>query len=1588
MKSTALEVNLSGTRTHVSIDEKYQILLDFFQGYVGIVKRLETFLKELSHPYMNRAFVVEEARYFALHYFHLYVGNTNGPAVLALLSEILVDMFENSTDERVARNAANNLMLVLHHAAKETHEHFIDFLPFMEKMTGQIQTYEDEEFSYFVTSYYQPDRLGILLLNAIPANEPVYMPLLKSLYALLGRYYRMSFSYWLGQEDPKKWVQENIRKWKDNPQVEALLETVSHTAVRTWQKRLEAFVTMEDDTGLRSCFEELLGLVGFRKMVKMFGSLPRQILNACKGDERYGQHLKLTFLFYIIHVPGLSIIHKDALLDINRTLTQLIGDADYHNDIRIVDQTFALLKELKNRYPATVLECIHKIGDAVYNTREMELINHFIDRTVDHGFQFPMIQGTSEDWQIQGNMAHVKNVRVFMSLIARTPSYSRRLLSALIISLSIGGAFIRDTDLFPRDITLFLNAKIGPVYNLVKQLARLLPSFFNEIGAEGALRDVSTELDESCHRKDILIHFLRKQCHVESSSRIVDFIQQVILFWKTKDKSPLEPFIPPSIFREVPESGPFVDGPSRIFQFLAQKGLEQPEDFLLRPQNQVKTLIEQVEGVTQLDQSRVRQIILFYRLLNEKYGFDKLQVKTYLNSFQAEHLPDPKLAVDALEEKDLETRISALLDYMEELKSIILSRETYPVNEEIYYKRHIAVDIPSMYGSYSEAKFDALGLSLRLETIVNVFFEDLINSIDLRLITKPTFVKIYRVLELFKKALNIDGIVSNKFNIQMEFLKYSTNITTCSFTQYLDIFKGFTSAVADAVHDHFHHIHSSNLVQIEARIGKDAILPKYLPSDYEKDHDQEVSRALDRRMADIFFRDRIATSLGLQQLDIFLHRILNTLFQQAVTLSQDELSVLLNYDPKQSLSPISDQELEGQNIILLGNKGWNLIRLAQLGLPTPDGFIMTTEVFKGRDVLVKYSPARVNFQTHVKFMISELEKKTGTIFGNPKNPLLLSVRSGSSISQPGMLDSFLNVGINEYIAQSLAEHTQNPWFAWDCYRRFVQQYGMTFGLHRDQFDQIIAQCKEKLGIPFKRYFTGSQMKQVALAYKQLLLDSGIELIESPMDQLFQAIHRVFSSWDSPRARDYRRIMSISDDWGTAVTVQTMTFGNQSRQSGSGVVFSHSPRLPGDAVRPWGDFTIGNQGEDVVSGLVKTLPISEMQRELTGSDSNISLESRFPEIYEYLKKILIRLVHKERWNPQEIEFTFQGPEKKDLYILQARDLSVRDRKKVAEFSIDSQQLTQHTIGQGIGVSGGAMTGRVVFTLDEIDRFRSMNPEEDLIVLRNDTVPDDILEINGADGILTAKGGLTSHAAVVAYNLEKTCVVGCSKLICDEENRQGVLNHMVLKTGDNGLGRIGKLTLWHHVGRKFFQNIVVNIGRNPGRSFEDIVHYIERDSTYGRIQAYLHGCMAKPVIEDIDPSAGTLKINGVNVRFLRTHRNPRDIEWAEHDVQLVVDATGKFLDPEAPPEQPGGSLRGHLAAGVQKVVVSAPFKLKQGAAMPEDVVTTVMGINDKDYDPARHCLISNASCTTTCLAHMMNPLLDFPAGSGSAAQGQCQ
>jgi pyruvate,orthophosphate dikinase len=571
-------------------------------------------------------------------------------------------------------------------------------------------------------------------------------------------------------------------------------------------------------------------------------------------------------------------------------------------------------------------------------------------------------------------------------------------------------------------------------------------------------------------------------------------------------------------------------------------------------------------------------------------------------------------------------------------------------------------------------------------------------------------------------------------------------------------------------------MHGENLTRILPQVPPEEILPVYRPNTDTIDPER-----LRHRASEMFFRDRIALSVGLQQLDLFLSRILNTLYQQSTKLPKDNLHQLLLYDPHNAITSIANVPGRIRGIVYLGNKGLNMVKMQDLGLPVPHGLIITTEVFRCREIIDGYPPAEQNLREQIAKHIRRLETVSNKRIGDNRRPLLLSVRSGSAISQPGMMDTFLDVGINEEIAANIAANTNNAWFAWDSYRRFLQCVGMAHDLERDDFDAIISEMKRRIGIQYKRDFTGAQMHKVAMVYKTLVCDHGITIWENPFDQLYATIKYVFDSWDSSKARTYRHIMGISDDWGTAVTIQEMVYGNLSHQSGSGVFFTHNPRWSVDSLSLWGDFTVGNQGEDVVSGLVTTLPISIAQQDTEMRETDVTLETAFPAIYRELHRWALELIEKHGFSPQELEFTFESARSEDLYLLQTRDMTIRERKQVRTF--DATELSRvPLLGHGLGVSGGAMSGRLVFTLDEIDHWRNAEPDTALILARADTVPDDIQEIFAADGLVTARGGVTSHAAVVTYRLGKTGVVGCGNLVCDERHKTCRFAETTLTSGD--------------------------------------------------------------------------------------------------------------------------------------------------------------------------------------------------------------
>jgi pyruvate, orthophosphate dikinase len=1378
IKSKALEVNLAHTHVDIEIDSKYSDLQEIMSKYYGLMDRFNTFLKELSHPYKNRRFIIQEARGYCLDYFHLLKNHSKGPEAALTFMDIFISAIHDDPNPDVQADAVDALLLYLQKIVREAGRDIGRFMPAMNRIFEAMSRFPDNLFPLVIRSTYQINRHAQFMLDHSRRIDLDSGPF----NALLIRVLQETYAYWIEQGDPRGWFSHEAEIRHLNDQVVDIFKPVSHERFQEISADLAACI---EHYPFRSfeLLEKLAGFPGYGQIVDAYRLIPQKLLEI---GGRNGHHWKVIFLFHIMSLSGLSMIHEDTLREINRTLTWLIGHEPRHNILKLIKKTFSILKEKTIAFPSTALSCVLNMGKGVYQTDDIDLVKFFIDSVIDLGFQYPCITGVGNDWQIRANSAHIQNIRIWLELIKLNPKWSTRLISYLIIHLSLRGVFIRDTDLFPRDVTALLNSDIEPVYNLIKQLARIFPVYFNDIGAEGKLRDISTEIDEITFRKDILVHFLRKQSHVESSNRIIGFMEAVFEFYSTRDKRGLLPFVPPGIYNQIDTKGLFIDGVFKVFSFLKDQGVDIPGDLLKLSEQELSQRLQGLTGVVERDLRRVELAAAFYKLLYQKYHLDYTEIQGVLDQLQSEGFPGISRVRAALAEPDLRKKITLLMDCLNQFKQLILSPETYEIREDIYNKRHFTVDIPSMYGSYHELKFDALGLTLRIEAYLNALLEELVNTIDLSIITKAAFHQINTRIKIFDRALKLDGISSAEIERQLDFLSHSLEVRGFTFTQYLDIFKGFALAVKNIVSDYYNNIHEENLTQILDRIDLADVLPKHLPK--ERTYGQSVAEEseidrekLEHRISEIFFRDRIATSLGLQQLDVFLSRILNTLFHQAEKLPKDKLHLLLNYDPENAMTPVDDAAGRLAGIIHLGNKGLNLVKLKKFGLPVPPGFIITTEVFRCREIVEGYEPAEQNFRDQIIRSIAMIEEKGQKKFGSSKNPLLFSVRSGSSISQPGMMDTFLDVGINEEIAEGIAGKTGNEWFAWDNYRRFLQCFGMSFDLKRDDFDAIISQRKQKYKEPFKRGFSGRQMKETALLYKQHIRDCGVDIPENPFEQLVLIIKKVLASWESPKARTYRKIMGISDDWGTAVTVQEMVYGNISQRSGSGVFFTHNPRWSEDNLRLWGDFSLGNQGEDVVSGLVNTLPISIHQQNAELRETDITLETHFPLIYGALAQWANALIYQHGWSPQEMEFTFESPDVKDLYLLQTRDMAIRERKKVPIF--DYQVIIEKDpIGHGIGVSGGAMTGRVVFTLEEIDDWREKEPQTALILVRADTVPDDIREIYAADGLLTARGGLTSHAAVVAHRLGKTCVVGCGDMSCNEKAKTCDFGRAVAQSGD--------------------------------------------------------------------------------------------------------------------------------------------------------------------------------------------------------------
>ncbi|MFA4987075.1 MAG: PEP/pyruvate-binding domain-containing protein, partial [Candidatus Brocadiia bacterium] len=773
-------------------------------------------------------------------------------------------------------------------------------------------------------------------------------------------------------------------------------------------------------------------------------------------------------------------------------------------------------------------------------------------------------------------------------------------------------------------------------------------------------------------------------------------------------------------------------------------------------------------GFNTMNVERVFCLIRVVQLLRDKYSFDNGSLSAKIDGNLRIPKPWRDAFATASESGDDYKLLDTTLDILEHLKLTILSGGETSPQENIYYKRHVAAGIPSMYGEYREPRFDALGLSFRVERLTCRLFGRMADQVKGDYISKEFLWSVTNALQKFRRALDIDGLLKDSYSLGVELLQKCLDSYRINYYQFRNIIKQF---IAPAVHGLVEGPVFGEYAEAAVRIHRNKLLAVVPKESFGPNATAEVA-----------VREMLATSVALQELDAFVTRICNVADEMARKLDPDRLSRILNFRAQRLVTFIHEDLDALSDPMHLGSKGFSLKRMARFGFKVPPGFIISTELYSIREALA-FDPVAKDIRARLYAAFDRLEKESGKRFGDPANLLMLSVRSSGTNSMPGMMATFLNVGLNDAIVEELSHESNYGWTSWDCYRRFLQCWGMSEGIDRDDFDSIISKFKEKYNVKVKIEFSGAIMREIAYAYKNLLTERGLSIPEDPREQVLAVVYKVLSSWDNASAKVYRRQMDIAEDWGTAVVVQQMVLGNINYDSGTGVMFTHPPSSRGLNIQLEGEYVFCSQGEDVVAGLVFPYPLSEWQRREQKIHRNASgsLETHLPGIYSKLLEVSRDMVLDKSFEHQEIEFTFETSSAKDLYILQTRPMVFDDEKRRKLFE-DPDSIWSDWLAAGLGSGGGAFTGRVAIGETDIQMVSSLYTGDPLLLVRPDTVPDDIHLIVTAEALLTARGGGTSHAAITAKRLGKVCVVNCPRMEVDETRSEVRFGDRVFRPGD--------------------------------------------------------------------------------------------------------------------------------------------------------------------------------------------------------------
>ena len=1341
IQSEALEVNLEETKKiKVHVPKRYRDFIGLSTSHFGINKRALKCMTEYHHPYANHGFVVAELRKIVLNDFWFYGELEKSDQTFHVMVETLRGLLLSDIDDKLKETIVRTLVEFIDRLADSPEKH----RKIVEGCMGLLEeTLVKNRHIYICCSAFFKKHL----------RKSAHLEDFKEeIFHLTKQVLEVNIDFWQETSNIEQWYHEN--------------QSIFHRDYTTVIAQLgnKYFADLQHKLKRSDTFDALI------ENVPSYGDISNNFRRLSDSFDKFIE--KFYYTFYLLYLPGMSGLKDRLIRDINFLLARVVGEIHLSEIFRFLDKIFDMFKVFRRDHTSPILDCIATLGKKIIDIDDSEdkfRVNYFEKKLIDFGFEFPGIVYVDKDWKTHVNKNHLKNIRVWLEILKYGSSIPEKLLSALIVNLRLGGVYISDTDLFQRDITNILNSNISPFYKKVKQLSFIFPVYFSEIGAEGEIRHVTTSMDELSHRNDRLIHFLRKQVHIEGNNTLIEMTRKIFHFWFDGDLEALKKGFPKDVYDAIDLKGRWFEPIHTMFKALCAEQDCPPERFLDMPQTSLERLLSSVPQANEIDRKRFLYICRLYALLREKYSFDTVDIVSIMERYSFVNKDDLYGFKACVEENDHSGALSKVFLFMRGLKQIILDPETSEAWESIYYKRHVAFGIPSMYGVYRETKFEAMGLIFRLERVAANLMDRIIGRINLNYISATTLYRIHKVVEYFKEGMALAGISNEGFNSNLQMFRYSLTSSTFSLGQYTNIFQFMSERIQEIINEYFIRSYEYPL---------NAIVPQLFMKDPNLSG-EERNRILLQKTEE-FNREMISNSFLLQKFDGFIAGILKTLHNMVDNFSPDIINSIMRYNPDLILSPFNEKSPEMDNKVFVGEKGYFLKKLYGAGIPVPPGFVLTTEVFRERHAIYKHPQLKAELDKKIAFQITKLEKLCGREFGNPQNPLLLSVRSGAAVSMPGAMVTLINVGMNDEIAAQLSREPGFEWAAWDSYRRLLQNWGMANDIQRDVFDKVISDHKKKYRVKYKTDLSAEQMKELAFAYKDVLEVRNKEFEQDPIRQLEKAISIVFDSWSYEQAKVYREYLRVSEDWGTSVIVQQMVFGNRNEMSGSGVVFTHNPTRGRPGVHLYGDFNLRSQGEDIVSGLVHSLPVGKTQRKQLKLEGT-SLQEAFPGIYKKIHALARDLLENLGFAHQEIEFTFESEKPEDLYILQIRNQNIRRDTHLKVFEGNKEDMA--LVGRGIGIGGGALSGIVAFGDDDLALFSEKYPEKKVILVRPDTVPDDIGMIFKCDGLLTARGGVTSHAAVTASKIGKICIVNCADLFVNETKKECTIGGNLFKVGDD-------------------------------------------------------------------------------------------------------------------------------------------------------------------------------------------------------------